>query len=68
MRVRYTPLLLSVAALVSVAGIAVAVRASAPAPLAEAEWRRIEKICVANGGYYHRTDGGGACLEASEDL
>lgn len=28
--------------------------------------RRIEKICVANGGYWVRTGTGGACIDISE--
>ena len=28
--------------------------------------RRIEKICVANGGYWVRTGAGGACIDISE--
>ena len=52
--------LLPVAALESVIGIAAAVWASAPVTV---DWRRIEKLCVANGGYYYRTDGGGACID-----
>jgi len=68
MRVRFAPLLLPVAALVAVAGIAAAVWASAPAPPVAIDWRRIEKLCMANGGYYQRTDGGGACIETSESV
>lgn len=28
--------------------------------------RRIERICVANGGYWVRTGAGGACIDISE--
>jgi len=67
MRVRFVPLL-PAALLVAVAGIAAAVWASAPAPPVAVDWRRIEKLCMANGGYYYRIDGGGACIEMSESL
>ena len=63
MRVRLAPLLLPVAALAAVAGIAAAVWASAPAPPVATDWRRIEQLCLANGGYYYRIDGGGACID-----
>ena len=65
MRVRFVPLL-PVAALVAVAGIAAAVWASAPAPSDAVDWRRIEQLCLANGGYYYRTEGGGACIDTSD--
>jgi hypothetical protein len=54
---------LPVAALAAVAGIAAAVWASAPAPSVAVDWRHIEQLCFANGGYYYRTDGGGACID-----
>jgi hypothetical protein len=68
MNLRFTRRFLPIAALVAVTGIAAAVWASAPAQLIAVDWRRIEKLCIANGGYYQRTDGGGACIEALEPL
>ena len=59
MNLRFTRLFVPVAALVAVIGIAAAVWASSPAPPVDVDWRRIEKLCVTNGGYYSRTDGGG---------
>ena len=47
-----------VAALVAVIGIA-----AAPTTPAAVDWRKIEKLCAANGGYYYRIDGGGACID-----
>ena len=68
MNLRVARLILPVAALVAITGIAAAVWASAPAQPAAVDWRRIEKLCIANGGYYQRTNGGGACIEALEPL
>ena len=55
-----------VAALVAVIGIAAAVWARAPITPAAVDWRKIEKLCAANGGYYYRIDGGGACIDTSD--
>jgi len=60
--------LVQVAALVAVIGIAAAVRARPPITPAAVDWRKIEKLCVANGGYYYRINGGGACIDMSESL
>jgi hypothetical protein len=69
MNLRFIRLVLPVAALVAVTGIAAAaVWASAPARPIAVDWRRIEKLCIANGGYYQRTNGGGACIEALDPL
>jgi hypothetical protein len=68
MNLRFVRLALPVAALVAVTGIAAAVWARTPAHPIAADWRRIEKLCIANGGYYQRTNGGGACIEALEPL
>jgi hypothetical protein len=68
MNFRFTRLALPFAALVAITGVAAAVWASAPAQPVAIDWRRIEKICIANGGHYQRTDGGGACIEALEPL
>ena len=55
-----------VAALVAVIGIAAAVWARAPITPAAVDWRKIEKLCAVNGGYYYRIDGGGACIDTSD--
>ena len=68
MKLRVTDLALPAVALVVVTGIAAAVWAGAPARPLTVDWRKIEKVCVANGGYYQRTDGGGACIEAIDPL
>jgi len=68
MRVRFTSLSMPVAALVAVAGVAAAVWATAPAASVSVVWRRIEKLCMANGGFYQRNKGGGACIETSEGV
>ena len=55
-------------ATLAVIGIAAGVWATVPVTPVAVDWRRIEKLCVANGGYYYRADGGGACIEMSESL
>jgi hypothetical protein len=64
----YRLYLMPVAALVAVIGIAAAVWASVPARISGVDWRRIERLCIANGGDYQRTEGGGACIAAIEPL
>ena len=41
----------------AVIGIAAAVWARAPITPAAVDWRKIEKLCAANGSYYYRIDG-----------
>jgi hypothetical protein len=60
--------LVPLASLVAVTGIAAAVWASVSAPISGVDWRRIERLCIANGGDYQRTEGGGACIAAIEPL
>ena len=62
MSLRFARLLLLFTALVAIAGIAAVVWASVPLMPGAVDPRRIEQICVANGGHWERTGDGGACL------
>jgi hypothetical protein len=66
MSLRFARLLLVFTALVAIAGIAAVVWASAPDTPGAVDPRRIERICVDNGGYWVRTGSGGACIDVSD--
>jgi hypothetical protein len=63
----YRLFLMPVAALVAVIGITAAVWARAPLT-PTVDWRRMERICAANGGLWERTTVGGACIDTDRWL